>query len=103
MAQYLVKDRFFDGMEVREPGETIEYTGLVRAGVDTHLELIDTPKNKAKADAEAKSAEDDDRLQAMEAKLTEDGKASGKPIDEKTPIDLVRLRLAEFKQGNSFS
>lgn len=77
----------------------VEFAGEVRPGVDTHLELVKTPENKKQAEADALVFQNTDRAAAISFQLTEDGKPGTKPIDDKTPIDLVRTRLAIFKQN----
>ena len=99
MAKYLVKaTSYIDGRIVQE-GEEVEFEGKVRPDEDDHLEIIDDAANKKKAKADAEKVDADVRAEAIKAKLLDDG---NNPIDDKTPMDVVIRRLAEFKQANVF-
>lgn len=100
MARYLVKATMFTDRIV-EAGEEIEFDGKVR-DEDRHLELISTAENKKSAQADAKATDDAVRADAVKAKLTEDGKTDGKPIDKDTPMEIVEQRLADYKSANPF-
>lgn len=98
-----VNERLYTEEEITKAkdsgGIVVDFTGEVRPGIDTAFELVDEPGNKKRADEEALVFQKIDRAAAIKAKLTDDGKPEGKLIDEKTPIDLVRFRLAIFKQS----
>lgn len=103
LAPAYINERFYSEQEINaaEPlgGIIVDFSGEVREGIDTHLQLVEDARNKKQAEADAQAAQDADREAAIAAKLTEDGKPSGKPIDDKTPIDVVRAQLALFKQN----
>jgi hypothetical protein len=106
MPRYLVKELSYIDNKLVEAGEFVELASDRVGENDEHLELApldDTPKGKAAAKAEQasinKSVEDAERAEAIKAGLADD---AAKPIDDKTPQEVVHRRLAEFKQGNAF-
>lgn len=102
MARYeVLAESYINGVIVK-PGDVIEYDGLVRQE-DRNLKPVDDKANVAASKADAQTANEALRAAAIAAKLTEDGKADGKPIDADTPIETVTLRLAEYKQANTFA
>ena len=103
MARYKVLAECYINDNLALAGEEVEYSGLVRKGIDVHLELIPGRDNAVKAKDDAIEVEAADRAAAIAAKLTVDGKEGSPPIGSDTPIDVVRTQLATFKQANAFN
>jgi len=98
MARYLVKAVSYIDGRIVEPDEIVEYSGKV-GPEDQHLELVDDASNKKQAKAETEQVDVDVRAEAIKAKLLDDG---NNPIDDKTSMDVVTRKLAEYKQANVF-
>ncbi len=98
MARYLVLAKAYIDGRIVEEGEEVEFAGKVREE-DEHLSLIDGAANKSQAKADAEKVDADIRAEAIKAKLLDDG---NKPIDDKTPMEIVARKLAEYKQANVF-
>lgn len=91
---FLVDDKMIAA--AGETGYIVEYAGEVSRNLQP---VNDTEKKKAVAEAAA--AQDALRAEAIELALTEDNSPGGKPIDDKTPIEIVKKILATSKQNRT--